>query len=53
MIPILVTGEGGNEQQSKKEEEERVENRRIEEGMDDDKCLDCYSDLDSIYQDYI
>ena len=51
-IPILVTGESKSEQQKKKEEEERIEHRRIVEGIDDDD-LDYYSDLDTIYQDYV
>ena len=53
MIPILVAREDRSEQQRKKEEEERIENRRIVEGIHDDKDLDYYSDLDTIYQDYI
>ena len=53
MIPILVARDDRSEQQRKKGEEERIKNRRIVEGIDDDKGLDYYSDLDSIYQDYV
>ena len=52
-VPVPVPREIKSKSQERKEQEERIENRRIVEGINEDEDLDYYSDLDSMYQNYV
>ena len=53
LVPAQLPGENKRLSQKINEKEERLENRRIVEGINNDKDLDYYSDRDSICQSYV
>ena len=53
LVPATTSGESKSDLQERNKEEERTENRRTVEGINDDGDMGYYSDLDSIYQDYV